>query len=300
MGVLYSLLVFPGPKEIGYRVSPNQRRLGYAQKGRDGRTDWVWTPAIWMKTSKGVCIPAAYLKQTGAQQTILYSHANAEDLGASLKYAKALMKHLNVNVFVYEYSSYGHSYRPGSDKVVPSEGKTYADITAAYNYLRADGVEPNNIILFGRSLGSCPSCFLASEEEVGGIVLIGGLASILRVVAPWLKVTLPFDIFPNIDFMKKIRCPVLSVHGEKDGVVRFSHAVKLLAAAHAQSFEPYWHPEGKHNDVEELNWECLMMYYEGFLSAVQSNELSGTTRKEPPPAKSLRGKLRQCFPCTSR
>lgn len=276
----------------GYRISVDQKHICYTRKDKNGRAVWTWTPAIWLETSRNVHIPAAYLKRPGAERTILYSHANAEDLGSSLTYAEILMQSLNVNVFVYEYSSYGHSYKRNGKKVVPSEAKTNADILAAYQYLREEGVEPRNIVVFGRSVGSGPSCYLAANRDVGGLVLISGLSSIFRVVAPWLPVTLPGDMFANIDLMKKVRCPVLSVHGEQDEVVAFSNAKALFDAAHRHSFSPYWHPEGKHNNVEFLNWDRLVQRYEEFLSALPTHE---QVMSESSPKRFPRGKLGQCL-----
>lgn len=297
MGAMYSHLVFAAPACINYCLSDDRQSIGYGQLASDRKKNSAlhWTPAIWLQTSKGVTIPAAYLKRPGARQTILFSHGNGEDLGSSLLYAHELVRRLDANVFVYEYSSYSHSYRQDGSKITPSEAKTNADITAAYKYIRAQGVEPRNIVLFGRSLGSGPSCYLAAHEEVGGLALISGLASIIRVVAPWLKVTVPGDMFPNIDLMKKILCPVLSVHGQQDEIVPFSHAKALLDAAQVQSFAPFWHPQGKHNDVETVNWESLILYYKEFLFALQTNQLSPIAPKHAPAETFWKRTLSGCF-----
>jgi hypothetical protein len=39
--------------------------------------------------------------------TILYSHANAEDLGNIYPWCKFLSKMLGVNIFAYDYTGYG-------------------------------------------------------------------------------------------------------------------------------------------------------------------------------------------------
>jgi fermentation-respiration switch protein FrsA (DUF1100 family) len=36
-------------------------------------------------------------------------------------------------------------------------------------------------------------------------------------------ITLPLDIFPNIDKVGKIKCPTLVIHGTSDNVIDVSH-----------------------------------------------------------------------------
>lgn len=120
-----------------------------------------------------------------------------------------LRSRLNVNVFVYEYSGYSHSeyIKPNKPSVAvkPSEDNLYADIEAAYQYLTNQHIHPRNIIVFGRSLGSGPSCHLAARHNVGGLVLISALTSILRVPLPWLRITIPGDMFVCRSF--RSTCP---------------------------------------------------------------------------------------------
>ena len=52
-----------------------------------------------------------------------------------------------------------------------------------FNYLVDHcGVQPNNIILFGRSIGSGPATWLAAKKEVCALVLISAFTSIQNIV----------------------------------------------------------------------------------------------------------------------
>ncbi len=87
----------------------------------------------------------------------------------------------------------------------PSEENCYADIDAAYDYLiRKQRLKPEQIVVYGRSLGSGPSCYLASRKAVGGLVLHSPFTSVYRIVMD-LGFTLVGDKFPNIDRMKTVR-----------------------------------------------------------------------------------------------
>lgn len=64
--------------------------------------DFVWT-------ARGERIAVTHLRQRGAAITILYSHANAEDLNQAYPFMHRLAVELNVNVVGYDYSGYGAS-----------------------------------------------------------------------------------------------------------------------------------------------------------------------------------------------
>ena len=115
---------------------------------------------IELHTAKNNVIPAFFVDRE-QEYTILFSHGNAEDLGMIIEYFKQVAEVLQVNVFAYEYSGYGTS--TGS----PSEENVLADVEAAFLYLRdIIGVPWERIILYGRSIGSGPSCHLASATPV--------------------------------------------------------------------------------------------------------------------------------------
>jgi hypothetical protein len=156
MGGVVDTLLFQPP------TPPTPIRLAAATGG--GRRELVW-----LKTVYGSKIPALFLQRKFAIYTILYSHGNAEDLGMLSSYLADLSKILHVNILAYDYTGYGYSNRhlakhSKSMEKLPSEQHCYADICAAYDYLiRLRGIPPRHIILFGRSIGSGPSCYLATK-----------------------------------------------------------------------------------------------------------------------------------------
>lgn len=173
---------------------------------------------------------------TSCTPTILYSHANAEDLGNIYPWCKFLSKMLGVNIFAYDYTGYGLA----TDQGDPSEEYCFADVTAAYTYLNQTlQIPAHSILLYGRSLGSGPSCFLAAKtaeegEAVGGLVLHAPFLSVYRIVLE-SGCTLPGDRFANVDYAPFIRSPVLFIHGTKDSIVPFNHSERLLDTI----IEPY-------------------------------------------------------------
>ncbi|MFE1746374.1 alpha/beta hydrolase [Coleofasciculus sp. H7-2] len=192
-----------------------------------------------LTTADGVQISAAYLPNPNATYTILYSHGNAEDLLDVLSVRQGL-RNLGFAVFAYDYRGYGTS------QGTPTEGNSYRDIDAAYTYLTQQlGVPPNQIIAYGRSVGSGPAVDLASRQPLAGLIVESAFITAFRVLTRIPIV--PFDKFRNLDKIKQVRCPVLVMHGRADEVIPFWHGEQLFAAAN----EPkrfLWVDGAGHND----------------------------------------------------
>lgn len=220
---------------------------------------------FWIKTSMGENIAAVFIPRKDATVTILFSHGNAEDLGTSYVWLRVLAENLNVNVMSYDYTGYGES--TGS----PSEQHCYDDIESAYQYLLKDRhIRPEQIVLYGRSLGSGPSCYLAAKtaesgRNVAGLILHAPFTSIYRVVLSF-PFTMVGDKFPNIDLIPRIECPVFIVHGTMDNVVPFDHGQTLYnRLPSALRAEPFWAEGLDHNDVELFARRALLTKLNKFL-----------------------------------
>lgn len=194
-----------------------------------------------LHTPGGKTISAMYLPNPQAKFTILYSHGNAEDIGDLAPLFQELHD-AGFAVMGYDYEGYGTS------EGIPGEKATYQDIAAAYRFLTEEQrVPPARIIIFGRSVGSGPAIDLASREPVGGLIVQSGFTSAFRVLT---RVPLvPFDRFRNLDKIKQVRCPVLVMHGRKDGVIPFYMGERLFAAAPEPKWS-VWAPNAGHNDFE--------------------------------------------------
>ena len=118
---------------------------------------------LWIETEKRTWIPAVHLDR-GYKLTVLVSHGNAEDLGDTARLWQVLSDLLRVNVFCYEYSGYGHSTGK------PSEDNLYSDARAALKLLvtRIGLHAERDIVVVGKSLGSCAACHLASRGSFRG------------------------------------------------------------------------------------------------------------------------------------
>ncbi|CAE7240642.1 Abhd17a [Symbiodinium microadriaticum] len=245
MGGAINTLAFP---------APNLPRQFYEDELKT-RPDLVW-----LETVNKERIPACHVRGGSSGKTLLYSHGNAEDLGLHLEYIDSLAHFTGADVFSYEYVGYSLSKLQGCQ---PSEAACLRSIDAAWRYLvDMQKIPPQQIIIFGRSIGSGPSVDLASRKEVegsqhsplnaAGVVLQSPLESGARAVLGHVTSFLGYhlDIFRNYEKIDKITSPVAIMHGTRDEVVPYANGEALYKKL-LNPFPPLWIDGHGHNDMPQ-------------------------------------------------
>jgi hypothetical protein len=214
-------------------------------------------------TPDRIQLSAVYLPNPASTYTILYTHGNAEDLG-DIQPVLQQLRDIGFSVFAYDYRGYGTSQ--GS----PSERNAYRDIDTVYNYLTQHlGVPTQRIIAYGRSVGAGSAVDLAARKPLAGLIMESAFTTAFRVVVP--IPILPFDKFRNLDKLKKVKCPVLVMHGRADEVIPFSHGQKLFAAAPEPKLS-LWVDGASHNDFMWVASEQYADSLRKFAQLVEQNK----------------------------
>jgi uncharacterized protein len=107
----------------------------------------------------------------------------------------------------------------------------YNDAASALEYLLNRGFKREDIIIYGRSIGTGVAVDLASKENVGGLILEAPYTSLpdladekLPFLFPSLYIKFRFD---NMKKIEKVHCPVIFVHGDVDTIIPHSHTQSL-------------------------------------------------------------------------
>lgn len=167
-------------------------------------------------------IPIRYIGDRPNRPTMLVCHGNGEDIGHTKISEWAQI--FDINICIFDYAGYGLHSCPTS-----SENACYQDVAAVYRYLLAKkNVDPKQIILWGRSLGTAVACHLAhslcASTPPLGLILVSPMLSAVKIV---MNIDLPDDMFTNYILAPKITCPTLVLHGDKDPILPYSGGVEL-------------------------------------------------------------------------
>ena len=161
-------------------------------------------------------IPLLFLPNDDeATRVLVYFHANAEDIGLAFDLLHAIGSRLRAHVIAVEYPGYG-LYKSSS----PNEAQIKEDSRIVYDYLTTIcGIAQEDILLFGRSMGSGPSSYLSSVRQPHALILMSPYTSIknaAKAILGWASFLgfMVAERFRNIDAIKSARCPVLIIHGK--------------------------------------------------------------------------------------
>uniref|UniRef100_A0A7S4N1H0 Serine aminopeptidase S33 domain-containing protein n=1 Tax=Prymnesium polylepis TaxID=72548 RepID=A0A7S4N1H0_9EUKA len=211
--------------------------------------------------------------------TLLWSHGNAEDLGHVFFVCAQLAERLGVSIVAYDYEGYGLS----SGR--PFEKSLCADILCVYDYLIESGLRTDQLVLYGQSVGSGPSVWLATKRDVRALILHSPLASGLRSLIPesrqncatpsgFCSPVIMFstcDMFPNFKRISKVRCPTLLMHGTVDEVLDLSHTTTLHKACPPEHRrEPYIVTGAGHDDLAEHDPQGYFTTLHNFLTTLDA------------------------------
>jgi hypothetical protein len=183
---------------------------------------------IVIPTPDGEKLVAWYGAARPGQPTLLYLHGNGGSLALRSETMRKYLEH-GRGMLMLAYR--GFSGSTGS----PSEAANVADAKLAYDRLTSMGVKPNDIILYGESLGSGVAIQVAKEKTVEGLILDAPYTSILELASaqfPWLPVSLLLkDRYESIKYIRDIHAPIFILHGDADEIVPVEMGRRLFAAA---------------------------------------------------------------------
>ena len=163
-------------------------------------------------------------------KTLVIFHGNAGHLSNRIYKLNELYK-LDINILLISWR--GFSGNKGS----PTEKNLYQDAEASIQWLNEQGVNNNQIILYGESLGSGVAVEIGKENNFNSIILESPFTSIensAKIYYPYLPVKLLLkDRYDSINKIKMINTPILIMHGKKDDVIPFSMGKELFEKANS-------------------------------------------------------------------
>ncbi|HEV8472174.1 MAG TPA: alpha/beta hydrolase [Methylomirabilota bacterium] len=197
-----------------------------------------------------------------APTTLLYSHGNGGNIAGRVSIARLLADQLGVGVFMYDYRGYGRS------EGTPSEVGLVSDALGARAALLREGVAPEHLVYFGRSLGAAVTLDLALAHPPRAVVLESPFASV-RAMANTVLPGVGYVFRTRWDSLGKIarlRAPLLVLHGDADEVIPYAQGKALFDAAPSpKTF--FTIRGGRHYDMQ-ATWSEYWDAWRAFLTRV--------------------------------
>ena len=162
-------------------------------------------------------------------KVMLFFHGHDENVALWHLAPVNLQQHINVNALIVDYRGYGKSTgKPSTDGII-------TDALAMYDYLILRGFKPEDISVYGRSMGAAVALEVASRVPVRLVVFQSGFYSFkehVKELYPYVPSCLIKDDFlDSASLIKKIKAPILICHGSKDERVHYNHAYRLFNIA---------------------------------------------------------------------
>jgi hypothetical protein len=216
---------------------------------------------VLFKARDGIELHGWFIPKANAYATVLYCHGNAGNISHRLEIAK-MFYDKNMGFFIFDYRGFGRS------KGTPGEQGTYLDAQAAYDYLvKTKGIEPEKIVIYGKSLGAAIAIDLAAKVKAAALISESGFTStpdlareVYKFLPLWLLVSQKYDSLKKID---KINMPKLIIHSQNDEIIPFRHGKRLFD----QAREPkeLYPMQGGHNDAFYIHSDECMQRIDNFL-----------------------------------
>jgi alpha-beta hydrolase superfamily lysophospholipase len=154
---------------------------------------------------------------------VLYLKGNSKSIKGWGKFAVDFTR-LGYSVLMVDYRGFGKSTGKRTQKAIKR------DLQEIYNKIKTLTSE-DNIIIYGRSLGSGFAAKLASINNPKMLILDAPYYSLTKVTARFmpfmpLSVLMKYPL-PTYKWLKYVRCPIHIIHGTNDQLIPYKTSVKL-------------------------------------------------------------------------
>ncbi len=210
---------------------------------------------VTLNTEDGLALTAWYRSALEGRQTLVYLHGNGGHIGHRAGKVKPYLND-GYGLLLVGYRGYGAN--PGT----PTEKNLIKDGAAGLRFLEKTGVPTNHIVLYGESLGTGVATALAQRKTISALILEAPFTSIADV-SQHRYFYLPAgylvkDRFDSTKRIKRLKAPLLIIHGERDRVVpwKFGRALFNLAPE-PKSFISI--SKASHNNLYEFGVESKVI-----------------------------------------
>lgn len=223
--------------------------------------------SLGLTTSDGERIYSILLKNRESDSLVIYLHGNGGTIHGRIGMLEKIRK-MGHSVIGVSYR--GYLLSTGS----PSQEGLFEDAETVYRFVTENrGYKPEQVIVFGRSLGSAIAIDLVSKRETKGLIAVSPFTSGKELfdakgASSFIKkkdLSKVDTLYQNQTKTHRISVPTLVIHGTEDKVVPFELGMRLFDTFVADDKNIFVPVEGAgHNDmgysskeIDELYWKSI-------------------------------------------
>jgi len=199
-------------------------------------------------------IPCLFKRYPKSKNILIIFHGNGMNMFEAFSIYKKEVENNKINVLFPEYPGYSIYESPSSTQ------KSLDDSLIIYDYIlkHIKNIKEKNIYILGRSLGTGLAVYLSSERNPAGVFLISPYTTFAEVAKKLQTEELNKDLsnhLRSIDYINKVKSPLLIIHGKQDQLIDYHEASKLYEKYNGKNKEIKLIEEMDHNDVYNFNLE---------------------------------------------
>lgn len=218
----------------------------------------------WIETPDGEQLYAWYCRAKNPVASALFCHGNRGNLTISADVIPHLLA-ANLSVLFFDYRGYGLSSGTPSYSGVLDDG-----VTAAQFH---DSIRPQNLpsILYGYSLGGAVAGQIVRRHPFDGLILqstFTNLTAMARMRHPRVPLhLLAGNLFNTLESVRKLKIPLLVIHGSADEAIPFAMGQELFKASTTMK-RMHAVEGGMHSDLFLRDPDALVRSIAQFLAEV--------------------------------
>ena len=178
------------------------------------------------------CITCWHFNKFDGRPTVIFFHGQTGNI-SHRKYVWEICQKFNLNLLLVDYRGYGKSRGDPTPQGICDDG------LVAYDYLYDIVKDPNDIVLWGESLGGAVAVSVASKRRCRCLLLLATFSSLDDAIfmhdsMPWYMKTLGIvikhfiDNVPSKDRIRKVLDPIVIMHSKEDELIPYENSKILI------------------------------------------------------------------------
>ncbi|KRT15921.1 hypothetical protein ASU31_10440 [Pedobacter ginsenosidimutans] len=221
-----------------------------------------FTIEIFVPVEKDITLNGLLYEKPTNKYLMIYFQGNAKNLQNFLD-NHAMVFDWGYNILVTDYRSFGKS---GGE--ITGEELLYSDAEKVYEFAAFLGYHPDQIILYGYSMGAAMVAHLATCKPAKAVIMESGYSSINEMeFSAGLCPAFPLN---NAEKAKDIFMPALVIHGLSDHIITPDHAERILNRL-GSTIKQQFILAGGHGDLKEKPEYIGII--NGFIEKLSAKEL---------------------------